>query len=125
MTRRWRAAIAVLLGAAALGAIVRSANAGIVGRVGGVSAALVLVLLAIFGWRGEAWAMGSAFIVALCWACAALGLFVQGSIGFGEVVLWLTWSAVVAAASVWGRDVRSGPRFPPLRTTVGEDEQSG
>jgi hypothetical protein len=125
MRPRWREASAVLLVAAAIGAIVRSANAGIVGRVGGVTAALVLVVTAVFGWRGERWATGFAFIVALCWACATLTLVVQGTIGFGESLMWLVWSAVVAAASVWGRDVPAGPRFPPLRTGVGEDERDG
>ena len=125
MNPAWRIATAGLLATAAIGAIIRSANASVVGRVGGVSAALVLILIAVFGWRGERWATGSAFLVALCWACATLALAVQGTIGFGEALIWLLWSAIVAGASVWGRNVEPGPRFPPLRTPVGEDERDG
>jgi hypothetical protein len=120
---RWRAATAFLLGTAALGAIVRSANASAVGRVGGVFAALVLLLIAAFSWRGERWAVGAAFLLAVCWAWATLALAIQDVIGFGEAAVWLLWSAVVIVASITGREPASGPRFPPMRTAVGEDER--
>jgi hypothetical protein len=123
MTTRWRAATALLLAGAALGAVVRGANASIVGRVAGVFAALVLVVVGVSAWRGQRWASGAAFLLAVCWGWATLALVLQGVIGGAEAVIWLVWSGVVIAASVVGRDARGpGPRFPPMRTTVGEDE---
>ena len=122
---RWRAATGALLAAAAVGAIVRSANASDAGRVGGALAALMLLVVGVFAWRGERWAAGLAFLLAVCWAWATLALAIQGVIGFGEAFIWLGWSVVVIAASVRGRDVQVGPRFPPMRTSVGEDDVDG
>jgi hypothetical protein len=119
---RWRVATGVLLAAAAVGAVVRSANASDVGRVGGAIAALFLLVVGVFAWRGERWAAGAAFLLAICWAWATLALALQDVIGFGEALVWLVWSAVVIGASVNGREVHGGPRFPPMRTPVGEDD---
>ena len=118
-----RNAIAILLGAAAVGAIIRSADASTVGRIGGVSAALILVVTGVAAWRGQRWAFGVAFLVALCWAWASLALVIQGAIGGAEAAIWLSWSAVVVWTSVTGRERdTSEARFPPMRTAVGEDE---
>ena len=122
---RFRGLTAVLLGGAALGAIVRSANASDVGRFGGTAAAVVLVLVGVAAWRGARWASGVAFLLAVCWAWASLALLVQGVIGGAEAALWLVWSALVIWAAVVGRErTTSHPRFPPMRPPVGEDERS-
>jgi hypothetical protein len=122
---RYRGAAAVLLVAAAIGAIVRSANASDAGRFGGISAAVILIAVGVFAWRGERWAAGVAFLLAVCWVWATLALAVQDVIGFGEAAIWLVWSVVVIGISVAGREPPSGPRFPPMRTSVGEDESDG
>lgn len=124
--RTTRAATAILLGAAAIGAVIRSANASVIGRIGGVSAAVILVVTGVAAWRGQRWAAGVAFLVALCWTWASLALVIQGAIGGAETAIWLTWSAVVIWASVTGRERdTSEARFPPMRTAVGEDEHDG
>ncbi len=120
---KWRAATALLLGGAAVGAIVRSANASDVGRVGGVFAALALLVVGVCAWRGQRWASGAAFLLAVCWIWASLALAIQGVIGGAEAAIWLVWAGLVIAGSVSGRESGPpGPRFPPMRTAVGEDE---
>lgn len=124
MTRS-RAAIAVLLGAAAVGAIVRSANATTLGRIGGTVAALVLVGAGAAAWRGQRWALGAAFLLAVCWVWAVVALALQGVIAGAEAVVWLMWAVAVMWASIAGREAPAGPRFPPMRTGVGDDEGDG
>ena len=126
MTGAWRSVMGVLLAAAAFGAVVRSADASLVGRMGGVFAALVLIVIAVSAWRGQRWASGASFLVAVCWVWATISLLVQSVIGGAEAAIWLTWSGVVISASIVGRAEREpGPRFPPMRTAVGEDEGDG
>jgi hypothetical protein len=120
---RFRGATALLLCVAAIGALVRSVNASVVGRASGMFAALALIVVGVSAWRGQRWASGAAFLLAVCWAWAALALVVQGVIGGVEAAIWIAWSAAVIGASVVGRDTdRTSPRFPPMRTAVGEDE---
>jgi hypothetical protein len=103
----WRGLTSVLLAGAAAGAVAQSANASIVGRVAGVGAALFMALVALGVWRRQAWAVGLAFLLGICWFWAAFALRAQGSFGAGELVAWLAWSIVVIVASVRSRPVRT------------------
>jgi hypothetical protein len=126
MTGGWRSVTGLLLAAAAFGAVVRSSDASLVGRIGGVSAALFLIVVGVAAWRGQRWASGASFLLAVCWGWAALALLIQDVIGGAEAAIWLVWSGVVITASIVGRAERApGPRFPPMRTAVGEDEGDG
>jgi hypothetical protein len=101
----WRTIVPVLFAAAAVGALVRSADASFVGRSGGVVAALALGAVAVGVFRGRRWALGAAFFLGLFWAWAAVSLRVQGVMSTPEIVVWLAWSAVVMAGSVRARAV--------------------
>jgi hypothetical protein len=118
--------MAVLLAAAAVGAVARASDASIVGRVGGVFAALVLVVIAAGVVRGGRWAYGAAFLIAVCWFWAVLALRVQAVVSWAEATIWLSWAVALGVASVIGREPEPpGPRFPPMTTSVGEDVADG
>lgn len=91
---------AVLLGAAAVGAVAQSANASDLGRLGAGVGALVMVGVAYGVLRRRAWAFGSAFLLGMCWLWAVVALTVQGSFGALESVIWLAWSIVLIVMSV-------------------------
>jgi hypothetical protein len=99
----WRPLIAVLLAVAALGTIVRIANASALGRVAGVGAVVMLIVVALAVLREEQWAFGAAFFLGLCWFWAAIALRVQGVLAPAEIFLWLAWSVTVMIATVRGR----------------------
>jgi hypothetical protein len=105
----WRALTSALLTVAAVGAVAQSLNASVVGRVAGVLAGLLMVGVALGVWRRQAWAIGSAFLLGVCWFWAAVALRAQGSFGAGELALWLAWSIVVIVASVQSRVPRGLP----------------
>jgi hypothetical protein len=96
----WRALVAVLLGAAAIGAIFRSANASTVGRYGGLLAAVALGAVAVGVFRARRWADGSAFFLGLFWLWAAVALRIQGVMDAPEIFVWLVWSIAVMVGSV-------------------------
>jgi hypothetical protein len=95
-----RAAVAVLLAVAAMGAVAQSANATSFGRFGGVMAAVLLVVVAIGVVRAWRWAPGVAFLLGLFWLWAVVGLTVQRQLSLPQVIVWLAWSIVVMAAAV-------------------------
>jgi hypothetical protein len=95
----------VLFAAAAVGALFRSAGSGLVGRTGGIVAAVALAGVGFGVYRGRKWALGSAFFLGLFWAWAAIALGVQDVMSPAEVVVWLAWSAVVMTGSVRVRTV--------------------
>ena len=99
----WRPLIAVLLGVAAIGTLVRVANASALGRVTGVGAIVALIVVALGVLREEDWAFGAAFFLGLCWFWAAIALRVQGVLAPAEIFLWLAWSVAVMIATVRGR----------------------
>ncbi|MGH2758211.1 MAG: hypothetical protein ACRDKJ_01470 [Actinomycetota bacterium] len=100
-----RLLVAALLGAAAIGAVFRSANASTVGQVGGWLAAAALAAVAVGVARERRWAYGSAFFLGLFWLWAAVALRIQGVMGAPEIFAWLIWSVAVIVGSV---RVRSG-----------------
>jgi hypothetical protein len=69
-------------------------------------------------WRKQPWAVGSAFLLGICWFWAAFALRAQGSFGAGELVAWLAWSIVVIVASVRSRPARTSIA-PPGGPDVG------
>ena len=101
----WRPLVAVLLGAAAIGAIFRSANASSVGRAGGWLAAAALAAVAVGVLRDRRWAYGAAFFLGLFWLWAAVALRVQAVLGTPEGFAWILWSLVVITGSVRARSV--------------------
>jgi hypothetical protein len=108
-----RIVTAVLLGFASIGAIVTAADASVVGRVAGVFAATLLVLVAVGVARGRLWAYGSALLLGLCWFWAAFALWLAGSLRSPEAIGWLAWSVVVVVGSVRSRAADVGPRRSP------------
>ena len=98
-----RLVVAALLCAAAVGAILISADASIVGRLGGIVAAVFLGLVGAGVVRSRRWAMGAAFFLGLFWLWATLALRLQGVMTGVEVAVWLTWSVVVMVGSVRAR----------------------
>lgn len=101
----WRWVVAILLGAAAIGAFVRSADASDLGRIGGIFAMAVLVVVGVGVWRGRRWAEGAAFFFGVFWLWAALALRIQGVIRGAEAVVWLAWSAAVIVGTLKTRSV--------------------
>lgn len=98
-----RVVVAVLLGAAAVGALVISADASSVGRFGGIVAAAILALVGAGVARSRRWAMGAAFFLGVCWLWATLALRLQGVMAGIDVAVWLTWSVAVMVGSVRAR----------------------
>lgn len=98
-----RVVVPVLLGAAAVGAIVISSDASDVGRIGGIVAAVMLGVVAAGAVRGRRWALGSAFFLGLFWLWATLALRLQGVMTGIDVAIWLAWSLAVMAGSVRAR----------------------
>ena len=94
---------ALLLGAAAVGAVAESASASPLGRFGGVFAAAVLVVVAIGFVRVWRWACGVAFLLGLFWLWAVVGLLIQGQLSLVRTIVWIAWSLVIMAAAVRGR----------------------
>lgn len=99
----WRIVVPALLGAAAIGAIVQSADASTVGRVGGVVAAIALATVGVGVGVGRRWALGAAFFLGIFWLWAALALRIQGVMTGVEVVVWLAWSVIVIAGTLKAR----------------------
>ena len=99
----WRLLVPLLLGAAAIGAILQSADASTVGRVGGFVAAVALVAVGIGVWGGRRWALGAAFFLGVFWLWATLALRIQGVMTSPEVFVWLAWSVVVIAGALKAR----------------------
>ncbi len=102
----WRLLMVMLLLVAAAGAVVQSANASDLGRLGAAIAALLMCGVAYGVFRREAWAFGSAFLLGICWLWAVIALTVQGSFGALQLVVWLAWSIVVIVGSVRLRALR-------------------
>lgn len=98
-----RIVVPVLLAAAAIGAIVVSADGSALGRLGGIIAAVTLGVVAAGSVRGRNWALGAAFFLGLFWLWATLALRLQGVMTGLEVVVWLSWSVVVMIGSVRAR----------------------
>ena len=98
-----RTVAAALLGAAAIGAIVRSIDSNFVGRLAGVIAAFSVGWVSYGVYRGRPWALGSGFFVALLWFWATLALRVQGVIGAPEFAVWIAWAITVMVATVRAR----------------------
>ena len=96
----WRVLVAMLLGAAAIGAVFRSANASTVGQAGGWLAAVALAAVAVGVVCERRWAHGAAFFLGLFWLWAAVALRIQGVMGTPEIFIWLVWSVTVIAGSV-------------------------
>lgn len=92
-----------MMGAAAMGAIVRSADASVVGRAGGFIAAVALALVGLGVWFGRRWAHGAAFFLGVFWLWAALALRIQGVMSGAEFFVWLAWSAAVIAGALKAR----------------------
>jgi hypothetical protein len=92
--------VALLLSAAGIGAVFRSANASSFGRFGGGVAAVALLAVAIGVAREQRWADGAAFFLGLFWLWAAVALRIQGVIGAPEIFVWLAWSITVIVGSV-------------------------
>jgi hypothetical protein len=99
----WRALVPLCLGGAAIGALIESANASPVGRMGGLFAAVALTAVGVGVFRQRPWAYGAAFLLGLCWLWATLALRLQGHMGTAEVVTWLAWALVVMVGSVRAR----------------------
>lgn len=99
----WRYVVGGLLGAAALGAILRSANASTVGQAGGWLAAAALAAVAVGVARERRWAFGSAFFLGVFWLWAAISLRIQGVMGGVEILVWLMWSITVIVGSLRAR----------------------
>ncbi len=95
-----RVVVALLLTAAAIGSVFRSANASSFGRFGGGVAAAALLAVAIGVARERRWADGSAFFLGLFWLWAAVALRIQGVIGAPEIFVWLAWSIAVITGSI-------------------------
>ena len=91
---------ALLLGLAAIGAVVQSANASDLGRVGAGLAALAMLGVAYGVLRRQTWAFGSAFLLGVCWLWAVIALTLQGSFSALAMVVWLAWSIVLIVTSV-------------------------
>jgi hypothetical protein len=98
-----RATAAALLVAAAIGAVRVSANASPFGRLGGVLAAAVLVLVAVGFVRRWSWSFGIAFILGLFWLWAAVALAIQGQMSALAAIVWIAWSVVIMTAAVRAR----------------------
>lgn len=99
----WRALVPALLGVAAAGAVLRSANSSSVGRAAGVLAAAAIGLVAVGVWRERRWAYGAAFFLGLFWLWAVVALGVQGVIAAPEILGWVAWSVAVLVGAVRSR----------------------
>ena len=99
----WRTAAAVLLGLAAVGALVRSLDAGFIARFASVLAAASMAWVANGIFRTRTWARGAGFFIAIFWFWATLALRVQSVIGAGEFVVWIAWAVAVMVATVRAR----------------------
>jgi hypothetical protein len=98
-----RVTAALLLAAAAVGAVAISASASAFGRVGGVFAAAVLAVVAVGMVRVWRWAYGVAFLLGLFWLWAVIALAIQGQMSLLPMIVWIAWSVVVMAAAVRAR----------------------
>ncbi len=98
-----RATTAALLTVAAVGAIRVSANASPLGRLGGVLAAAVLVVVAVGFVRVWPWSYGIAFLLGLFWLWAVVALAVQGQMSLLPAIVWIAWSVVIMTAAVRAR----------------------
>ena len=94
---------ALLLAAAAVGAVAISASTSLVGRFGGVFAAVILVVVAVGFVREWRIAYGVAFLLGLFWLWAVIGLAIQGQLSVVRVIVWIAWSIVIMAAAVRAR----------------------
>jgi hypothetical protein len=103
-----RSLLGALLGVAAVGAIARSANAGSLGRISGVFAAMAMGAVAVGVLRRRPWAYGSAFLLGVFWLWAVVALRIQGEMEAREFVVWLAWSIVVTMTSVRARSSEGG-----------------
>ena len=61
-------------------------------------AALLLGVVAYGAWGRQRWAIGTAFLLGLCWLWATVALRAQGSFGLAELTVWLAWSVIVLVA---------------------------
>ena len=95
-----RASAAALLAAAAVGAVRISASASPLGRVGGVMAATMLVVVAVGFVRAWRWAYGIAFVLGLFWLWASVALAVQAQMSVLQAIVWIAWSVVIMTAAV-------------------------
>jgi hypothetical protein len=98
-----RVVVALLLAAAGAGAVVTSAGASPFGRLGGVFAAALLVVVAVGFVRVWRWAYGIAFLLGLFWLWAAIGLGIQGRMSVVPMIVWIAWSVVIMTAAVTAR----------------------
>ena len=98
-----RVTAAALLAGAAVGAVRVSANASPFGRLGGVLAAAVLVVVAVGFVRAWRWAYGIAFLLGLFWLWAAVALAVQAEMSLLQAIVWIAWSVVIMTAAVRAR----------------------
>jgi hypothetical protein len=98
-----RVTAALLLAAAAVGAIAISASTSPVGRFGGVMAAALLVAVAVGFVRAWRIAYGVAFLLGLFWLWAVTGLTLQGEMSVVRGIVWIAWSLVIMAAAVKAR----------------------
>jgi hypothetical protein len=98
-----RITAALLLGAAAVGAVAISASASPFGRLGGVFAAAVLVVVGVGFVRVWRWAYGVAFLLGLFWLWAVIALGLQGQMSLGSMIVWIAWSVVIMTAAVRAR----------------------
>ena len=101
--RAVRITAALLLAGAAVGAVAISAGTSPVGRFGGVFAAALLVVVAVGFIRQWRIAYGVAFLLALFWLWAVIGLAIQGQLSVVRVIVWIAWSVVIMAAAVKAR----------------------
>lgn len=98
-----RIVAALLLAGAAVGAVAISASASAFGRVGGVFAAAVLVVVAVGVVRAWRWAYGIAFLLGLFWLWAVVALAIQGQMSPVQMIVWIAWSVTIMAAAVRAR----------------------
>lgn len=95
-----KALTGALLGAAAAGALVRTASASPTARTGGSVVAAVLISVIVGVARGRNWALGASFFLGLFGLWAALALLVQGDLtGFGALGA-VAWALAVMVCSV-------------------------
>jgi hypothetical protein len=99
---------ALLLVAAAAGAVAISAGTSPLGRFGGVMAGALLVVVAVGFVRAWRIAYGVAFLLGLFWLWAVVGLAIQGEMSVVRGIVWIAWSVVIMAAAVRATPKRSG-----------------
>lgn len=93
----------VLMLAGTFAAAVRFAGSAPYGRAAGAFLTLVLGITAFGAAFGRGWALGVAFLVALCWIVSVCALGVQGRLGIAQWLLWLAWSFGVIGTSLAAR----------------------